>query len=228
MFIFFSTHFVSSDDTLGLKKAREALFGSQTQQNTKPVSHTFEQAASKLSQFTDEAPKAPNEGPSVTSGPAGGAKLVRPTGVFVTEEGLVSGKRYADRPEGIDQFGAEEAERDPAFPAESEARLNAAALARYKDRPEGIDQFGGEDSERDRVELKDGETRLSERNPEQLRRFKDWPEGVDQFGGEQSERVVVELQNGERREVKAEDFKRFMDQPQGLDLFGGEEAERKA
>lgn len=157
---------LGSKDSLGLKKAREALFGSQTQHNSNPVTHTFEQAASKLSQFTDEAPKAPSNGQSDTNAPAGGATLVRPTGVFVTEEGLVSGKRYADRPEGIDQFGAEEAERDPAFPAESERRLDDSALARYKGRPEGIDQFGGEESERDRVELEAGEARLRERNTE--------------------------------------------------------------
>ena len=204
------------DDTLGLKKAREALFGPSAKSNVNSVMKTLDPAD------PNDTSKALRGGPIGFGGPAGGAKLIRPSGIFVSDEAVVSGKRYADRPEGLDQFGAEEAERDPGFVSDTTTSkiVNADDLSRYADRPAGLDQFGGEESERERVELEPGEVR-------DVGRLKEWPEGLDQFGGEDSERVTVELKSGERRSVNAQDLKRFKDQPQGLDLFGGEETERK-
>ena len=38
--------------------------------------------------------------------------LVKPVGILTSEESRLTGKRYADRPDGIDQFGGEDIERD--------------------------------------------------------------------------------------------------------------------
>ena len=61
----------------------------------------------------------------------------------------MGGKRYADRAEGIDQFGGEESERQRIHDAELQTRpVEAEGLKKYDGNPGGIDTFGGEDTER--------------------------------------------------------------------------------
>ncbi|KAI5117096.1 hypothetical protein M0805_009723 [Coniferiporia weirii] len=79
------------------------------------------------------------------------ATVTRPDGVLVTSETPLDGRRYSDRPEGLDQFGGEESERNRVQVEDNEVRrFEPAGMARYKDRPEGIDQFGGEEAEREK------------------------------------------------------------------------------
>lgn len=206
-------------DTFGLQRAREALFGSRaTSKKAEDLSESAKEAAQEAGESAREGlqnsavwaehklgldvvsassqpPESVTQGATTETshgfgGPAGGATLVRPIGVMVSEEKVISGKRYADRPEGLDQFGAEEAEREPMSiddPSFLDAGLTAVTASRYMDRPEGIDQFGGEEMERTVVELRNGEKRVTK---EELARYKDAPEGIDQFGGEGSERLV--------------------------------------
>ena len=70
--------------------------------------------------------------------------LVKPVGVLVSEEKTsISMSRYGDRPEGIDQFGAEELERD----GDCSGGAPNEFWKGMKNQPEGIDQFGGEQAE---------------------------------------------------------------------------------
>ena len=45
------------------------------------------------------------------NGTSEGTMMTRPVGILVPEETRLSGKLYADRPEGLDQYGGGESER---------------------------------------------------------------------------------------------------------------------
>ncbi|KAL5531128.1 hypothetical protein ACEPAG_4004 [Sanghuangporus baumii] len=76
-------------------------------------------------------------------------QLVKPVGVLESEHSFLSGKRYADRPEGVDQFGGEESERQRVDDAEMQSGLGLSQrLQNYEGNPGGVDTFGGEDTER--------------------------------------------------------------------------------
>jgi len=65
-----------------------------------------------------------------------GTPMVQPSGILTSLETSASGKRYADRPEGIDQFGGEEFERDVYV---GEAMKDKTALRQYDDQLIGLD-----------------------------------------------------------------------------------------
>ncbi|KAL5536590.1 hypothetical protein ACEPAF_412 [Sanghuangporus sanghuang] len=76
-------------------------------------------------------------------------ELVKPVGVLDSEHSTLSGKRYADRPEGVDQFGGEESERQRVDDAEMQSGSGLSQrLQDYEGNPGGVDTFGGEDTER--------------------------------------------------------------------------------
>ncbi|KAH8115341.1 hypothetical protein DFH11DRAFT_1726199 [Phellopilus nigrolimitatus] len=105
--------------------------------------------ATWISQKAGYDPRNNNNNSNGDSGlSAVGSQMSKPVSTMVTEESRFTGKRYADRPEGVDQFGGEESERQKEEPRSSGTGVSEVELKRYKDRPEGLDQFGGEEAER--------------------------------------------------------------------------------
>ncbi|KLO16742.1 hypothetical protein SCHPADRAFT_901233 [Schizopora paradoxa] len=105
-----------------------------------------------------------------------GTPMVQPSGVFTSLETTASGKRYADRPEGIDQFGGEEFERD-VYGGDAPNSVTAS-LRQVTQQPGTLDQFGGEGIEREVFEIQEWE-----KKPSHAISVQKWPQGADELGG---------------------------------------------
>ena len=113
-------------------------------------------------------------------------------GFFSSEEtnGIDLRKRYGDVPEGIDQFGGENIERegDAVTVAPDVMKLSEGIRFERQGVAPGIDQFGAEG-----IELEDSATKRDipqihkKISVVKMERYKDAPVGIDQFGGEGSE-----------------------------------------
>lgn len=108
--------------------------------------------------------------------PSHGTPMVQPSGILTSIETMAGGKRYADRPEGIDQFGGEEFERD-VYGGDATKGM-AASLRQYNNQSAGLDQFGGEGMEREVIETREWEKKSSHSVNVQP-----FPQGADELGG---------------------------------------------
>lgn len=159
--------------TESLRSVKDSLFGGQSQTDQLQSS-----ASHKASEVAEDVEGSAKKGSSGLLG-SGSATLAKVTGIFTTLEKNSTGMRYAERPEGIDQFGGEEIERE-SYVAETTPSGGgvAAAFRKFQEQPIGLDQFGGETLEREVVEVKEWETK-----PSHTVQAQKWPQGVDQVAG---------------------------------------------
>ncbi|EJD00136.1 uncharacterized protein FOMMEDRAFT_148446 [Fomitiporia mediterranea MF3/22] len=106
------------------------------------------QMTSNVNSSTQEA-RAKAEKTAQAAGFDSHPELIKATGVLESEVTTLTGRRYADRPEGLDQFGGEESERLRVHNVEMQTSSGInEVLKKYEGNPGGVDTFGGEDTER--------------------------------------------------------------------------------